>query len=82
MSFLISVVPDELKVLKVVRRKKKITCRDMPYWDCENLVKKSLLNKYFPKKGRSPGWPHYILSARGRRVLRQHELSRNNNNNR
>ena len=79
MSFLPTVVAAELKVLKIIRRKKKVTCRDLPYWDCEELVKKSLLNKYFPKKGRSPGWPHYILSARGRKVLKKMEASRNYN---
>ncbi len=63
----------ETKILRLVRKKKRITCRDSSYWECEVLVKKTALNKYYTTKGRSAGWPHYKLTERGRKALEYYE---------
>ena len=66
----------EAKILRLIRKKKKINCRDSSYWDCEALVKRTALDKFHTKRGRSAGWPHYKLSKRGRKALEYYEAIR------
>ena len=72
----VHLIPAEAKLLRFVRKKKRITCRDSSYWACEELVKKTALNKFYTNKGRSAGWPHYKLSARGRKALEYQDAVR------
>ena len=59
----------EVKMLRLARKKKVLTIRDATFWECEELMHKGALNKFFPKSGRGAGWPHYKLTHRGMRLL-------------
>lgn len=65
----INATKEELKILRLVRKKKTITCRDVSYWLLESLMHKGALNKYFPKHTRSAGWPLYKLTRRAVKLL-------------
>jgi hypothetical protein len=60
---------DTLKILRLARKKKGLTIRDVNYWTLEDLVHQTLLNKSYPKNKRGRGWPLYTLSRRGRKAL-------------
>lgn len=59
----------EVKMLRLARKRKFLTIRDYGFWECEELMHKGALDKYFPTKGRGAGWPHYKLTRRGLKVL-------------
>ena len=61
----------QLDILKLARKKKRITIRDFKYWDLETMVHTGLLDKIYSKSktGRGDGWPSYKLSRRGLRSL-------------
>lgn len=58
-----------MEILKLAKKKKRLTIRDFRYWELEALVHQDLLNKTYPKKGSGVGWPVYKISRRGQRVL-------------
>jgi hypothetical protein len=60
---------EEIKILRLGRKKKVLSIRDANFWACEELMHKGALNKFFPKKGRGAGWPHYILTRRAHKLL-------------
>jgi len=59
----------EIKMLRLSRKKKFLTIRDFSFWECEELMHKGALDKYFPTEGRGAGWPHYKITRRGLKVL-------------
>lgn len=71
MSKLPKMQPDnvQIKMLRLARKKKFLTIRDYTFWQCEDLLHMSAVDKYVPKKGRGAGWPHYKLSSKGRKFL-------------
>lgn len=60
---------DTLKILRLAKKRKRVTIREADYWVCENLVKQQLLNKNFPPQQRSHGWPEYKISKKGKMLL-------------
>jgi hypothetical protein len=62
---------NRLDVLKLAKKKKRLTIRDVQYWDLEELVHEGLLDKIYSKSrtGRGDGWPSYKLSRRGLKSL-------------
>ena len=61
--------PEEIKILRLGRKKKVLSIRDANFWELEELMHKGALNKFFPKKGRGAGWPHYTLTRKARKLL-------------
>jgi len=62
---------DEIAIMKRARKQQKrgLSIREFPYWDLEEMVKRNMLDKSFPNKGRGAGWPCYKISRRGRVAL-------------
>lgn len=60
-----------MAILKIAKRKKKVTARqgEADYWELESMVKKGWLHKTLPTNKKSYGWPVYIISKRGLKVL-------------
>lgn len=60
---------NQFAILKLAKKKRGLTIRDFWYCDLEQMVHDDLLHKTFPKKARVHGWPLYIISQRGRKIL-------------
>ena len=60
---------NRLEALKMVKKKRSLGVRDFWYFDLEDMVKDSLLHKTYPVKGRAPGWPVYIITKKGLKLL-------------
>lgn len=62
---------NRLDILKLAKKKKRITIRDVKYWDLEALVHTGMLDKVYSKSrtGRGDGWPSYKLSRKGFKSL-------------
>jgi len=58
-----------MEILRLARKKKRLTIRDFRYWALEEMVHKDLLNKTYPRKGSGMGWPVYKISRRGQKAL-------------
>jgi hypothetical protein len=56
-------------VLKMAKKRRGLTVRDINYWLLEDLVKRNLMDRTYPCKGRGAGWPFYKISRRGRQVI-------------
>ncbi len=56
---------DTTKVLRLARKRRGLTIRDVNFWILEDLVHEDLLNKSYPKNKRGAGWPFYKISRRG-----------------
>ncbi len=56
-------------VLRMAKKRRGLTVRDINFWILEDLVKRDLMNKTFPRRGRGAGWPFYKISRRGRRAI-------------
>lgn len=67
---------EELKILRLTRKKKSISCREVNFWKLEDLVHKNALDKYLPKHGRNAGWPRYKLSRRAVKLLEYYHDNR------
>ncbi len=62
--------PYEIKLLRLARKKKVLTIRDASFWECEELMHKGALNKFFATQGKGAGWPHYRLTYQARKLLK------------
>jgi len=60
---------EQIKIMKVANKRKKVTCNQFNWWVLDDMVKKGALDKVLPRDGRHPGWPYFQLSPRGRRHL-------------
>lgn len=60
---------EELRLLRLIKKKKRLTTKDAPWWTLDAMMRKSVLNKIVPRDGSYAGWPYFILAPRGRRVL-------------
>jgi len=58
------------KVLRLAKKKRGLTIRDVNFWVLEDLVHADMLNKSYPKNKRGAGWPFYRISRRGLRSLK------------
>ena len=58
-----------MEILRLARKKKRLTIRDFKYWELEDMVHKDLLNKTYPRRGSGVGWPVYKISRRGQKAL-------------
>lgn len=72
----INATNEEVKVLRLARKKKTISCKDVNYWLLESLMHKGALNKYFPKNGRNAGWPLYKLTRRAVKLLDHYDAQK------
>ena len=59
----------EIKILRLARKKKVLSLRDANFWDCEELMHKGALDRFFATKGKGTGWPHYRLTLRAKKLL-------------
>ena len=59
----------ELRLLRLVKKKKRLTTKDAPWWVLDAMLRKCALNKVVPRDGSYAGWPYFILAPRGRRAL-------------
>lgn len=64
-------IKDEEKILKIAKKKKRVTARqgEADYWALEGMVKKGLLHRTLPNHRKAYGWPVYIISRKGLKVL-------------
>ena len=62
-------VSEEIELLKMIRRKKRLTSRDAPWWTLIGMMHKGALSKVVAKQGKYAGWPHFVITPRGRRYL-------------
>lgn len=60
---------EEVELLKMAKRKKRLTSRDAPWWTLIGMMRKGALNKVIAKQGKYTGWPHFVITPRGRRFL-------------
>ena len=63
--------PEQLKILKATKKKKRVTCNQFNWWVLDDMVKQGVLDKVFPSSGRNSGWPYFKLSPRGYRYFIQ-----------
>ena len=62
--------PEELRALKLCKKKRRLTCRDIDWSILASMVHKSVLDKIVPKRGGDGyDWAYYQMSKRGRRYL-------------
>jgi hypothetical protein len=61
--------PDEVRALKLCKKKKRLTCRDIDWFILASMVKKTVLDKIVPLRNGEPDWAFYRLSKRGARWL-------------
>jgi len=62
-------VSEEVELMKMVRRKKRLTTKDAPWWTLIGMMHKGALSKVIAKQGKYTGWPHFVITPRGRRFL-------------
>ncbi len=60
-------------ILRIAKRKKRVTARqgEADYWTLETMVKQGLLHRTLPTHKKVYGWPVYIITNKGLRVLSQ-----------
>lgn len=63
--------PEERRVLKLCRKRRKLTCRDVDWWTLTGLVKKSLLDRIVPSGPNTIGWSYFKLSHRGKSYVKR-----------
>lgn len=61
---------NDLAILKLAKKRKRVIIREADFWACESLVKRGLLNKCYPVHRNAAGWPEYRLSKKGKKYLR------------
>ena len=66
-------ITDEKAILKIAKRRKRVTARqgEADYWALEDMVHKGLLHRTLPTHKKAYGWPVYIISRKGLKVLEQ-----------
>ena len=64
-------ITDEKAILKIAKKRKRVTARqgEADYWTLEDMVHKGLLHRTLPTHKKAYGWPVYILSKKGLKVL-------------
>ena len=53
-------VSEEVELLRMVKRKKRLTTRDAPWWTLIGMMRKGALDKVVAKQGKYTGWPHFV----------------------
>ena len=71
---------NRFQILRAAKKRRGLTVRDFKYWDLEDMVHISLLDKSYPKRGRGVGWPFYKISSRGRLSLKKMHEQRSKEN--
>ena len=61
--------PEQVKILRVAKKRKKVTCNQFKWWTLDDMVKQRALDKVIPNSGRHSGWPYFKISLRGKRYL-------------
>jgi hypothetical protein len=59
---------EEVRILKVAKKKRRVNGRDFNWWVLLDMVKKGALSKVNPRGG--SGWPHFVISPRGKKYLK------------
>jgi len=62
---------DQFELLKLCKKKKRLTCQDAPWFDLLDMVKAQALDRCVATEGKNAGWSHFKLSRRGKRYLEQ-----------
>lgn len=65
------VTSEEMKILKVAKKKRKVTCREYNWFTLMDMVHKRVLDKVIPDHGRYAGWPYFKISHYGKKVLKR-----------
>ena len=79
-----SLSPEQVKILKTAKKRKKVTCNQFNWWVLADMVKQEALDKVLPNDGNNVGWPYFKLSRKGRKHLdklyKQEQRHRNTSN--
>ena len=70
----------DLQMLRLAKKKRRISCRDFYWWDLLDLMRKGGISRVDSDKG--AGWPHFVLAPRGKRYLKKINQQRQNQYNR
>ena len=64
-------ITNEKVILKNAKKRKRVTARqgEADYWALEDMVHKGLLHRTLPTHKKAYGWPVYIISKKGLKVL-------------
>ena len=62
---------DQKAILRIAKKRKRVTARrgEAEYWTLEEMVHTGLLHRTLPKHRKAYGWPVYIISKKGLKVL-------------
>lgn len=69
-------ITDHMTILKLARKKKKVTARqgEADYWVLEDMVHLGLLHRTLPSHKKAYGWPVYILTRKGLKAVEKCQL--------
>lgn len=69
---------DEVEMLRLAKKRRRISCRDYDWWDLLALMRKGGISRVDSDRG--AGWPHFVLAPRGKRYLKRLNLRRQQQN--
>ena len=69
MSRYLALDNEQQRVLKMCRKKRRLTCRDADWDILASLVHKSVLDRVLTDEGKNAGWSYYKVSRRGKKYL-------------
>jgi len=69
----------DIKMLRAIKKRRRLTCRDFDWWSLIGLMKMGAIHKVVSEKG--AGWPHFVISPRGKAILRRLNKAANQNRN-
>ena len=62
---------EEARVLRLCKKKRRLTCRDADWDLLTDLVHKGVLDRVLSDDGKNAGWSYYKVSRGGKRYLDQ-----------
>ena len=64
---------NQMSILKIAKKKRRVTARqgEADYWTLQDMVHAGLIHKTLPTSRKAYGWPVYIISKKGLKVLDQ-----------
>lgn len=65
----------QMEILRVAKKKRRVSSRDFAWWALVDMMRQGALHRVDPKEG--SGWPHFILSPRGRSLLKKINAQKN-----
>jgi hypothetical protein len=59
----------QMDILRVAKKKRRVSSRDFNWWTLVDMMHQGALHRVDPREG--SGWPHFILSPKGRSLLKK-----------